>query len=128
MRRLTIRKIPAKLALLDDVGALCRHTFVIVGKATKSRPVLESRIGHDVDDVRAVPQFVQLIECEKTRAGEIRFLAKHAIKLNRMPDRLMNLQTKLAATKNQGACCLRRVRRRMERTSFLSDARRIFDQ
>ena len=60
----------------------------------------------------AVAQIVELIEGEKTRAGEIGFLAENAVELDGMADGFVNLQTKLAAAKNQRAGFLRALRAR----------------
>ena len=128
MRGLAIRKVAAEFAVLDDVGALRGHAFVVVGEAAEAGAVLEPRVGDDVDDVRAVAKIVQLIEGEKTRAGEIRFLAENAIEFDRMADGFVNLQAELAAAENQCAGRFGAMRGGVERDGFFGDPRRILDE
>ncbi len=90
--------------------------------------MIDPRVGHHVHDVRGVAKLVELIECKKTRAREIRFLSQHAIQLNRMPHRFMNLQTQLAAAQNQRTRFLRALRRRVQCHRFFRNHRRMFQQ
>src|SRR5579883_1972642 len=97
MRRLPVRKIAPKLPVLDDVGALRRHALVVISKRAKALAVLEPRVGDHVDDFGRVAQLVELVERQETRPGEIRFLSKHAIQLDRMSNGFVDLQSELAA-------------------------------
>ena len=53
-------KYPRNCAVLNDVGALRRHAFVVVCKSPEPGTMLEPRIRHHIHDVRAVAQLVQL--------------------------------------------------------------------
>ena len=79
MRRFAAGKIPAKLAVLDDVDTLRGNALVIVGKRSQPGPMFQPRIRNHVDDWRSVFQVVELIERQKTCAGEIRFLSQNTI-------------------------------------------------
>src|SRR5580693_5325871 len=107
MRGFTIGEIAAELAVFDDVRALRRDAFIIVGESAEAGPVFETRVGDDVHDVRAVAQLVQLIEREKARARKIGFLAEDAIEFDGMTNGFMNLQAELASAKNQRSRFLR---------------------
>ncbi len=107
-----IRKIAAEFSFLDDVGALRGNAFVVVSKGAKALTVIEPRVRDDVHNAGSVFQLVQLIESQKTCAGEIRFLAKNAIQLDGMADRLMNLQPELAGAEDECADLFRALRRK----------------
>ena len=49
-----------ELAVADDVGRLRGHAFVVEGEGAQAGAVLEARVAHHVDDLRAVAQVVQL--------------------------------------------------------------------
>ena len=128
MRGFTIRKIPAELSFFDDIRALRRNTFIIVSKGAESRPVVEPGVGDDIHNVGGVFQAVQLVERQKTGAGEIRFLAEHAVEFNGMPDRFVNLQSQLAAAKDERPEFLRALGRGMKRGSLFRGDRRVSHQ
>src|SRR5580700_5750574 len=109
----TIRKIAAELAVFDDVRALCGDAFIIVGESAEAGSVFETRVGYDVHDVRAVTQFIELIEGEKARARKIGFLAEDAIEFDGVSDGFVNLQAELASAKNQRSRFLRALGRGM---------------
>ncbi len=127
MRGFTIRKIPAEFPALNDIGALRGNAFVVVGKGAEPLPVIEARIRNDVHNARSVFQLVQLVEGQKTCAGEIRFLAEDAIQLDGMADRFVNLQSELAAAEDDCADLFRALRRGMERGGFFGNDRRVSD-
>src|SRR5712692_1821396 len=62
MRGFPIREIPAKLAVLDNVGALRGNTLVVIGKSAKPGAMLEPRVGNNIDDVRRIAELIELIE------------------------------------------------------------------
>src|SRR6476646_8233402 len=128
MSGFAIRQVAAKLAILDDIRALGGHTLVVIGKGSEARPMFKPRIGDDVHNLRAVAQFIKLVESEKTCARKIRFLAEHAVKFDRMADGLVNLQTELATAKNQRPRFFRALRGGMQRGSFLAHAARMLQQ
>ena len=71
---------------------------------------------------------IELIQSQKTRSGEIRFLPEHAIQFNRMADGFVNLQTKLATAKNQRAGFFRASGGGVQRHGFFSDLRSVLHQ
>ena len=75
------------MALFDNVNALRRHTLIVVGKRSKSRPMLDASVGDDVYDWRGVTQMIELIRGQKTCSGKIGFLPQNAIQLNGVTDR-----------------------------------------
>ena len=105
--RLAIGKIAGEESCLDDVGALRGHAFVVVAEGAQARAVFEPRVGYYVDDVGGVAQLAQLIEGEKTHAGEIRFHAQHAVELDGMADGFVNLQAQLRAFEDEWCARLR---------------------
>src|SRR5256885_13410396 len=76
-------------------------------------------------NARSIFQMVQLIERQKTRAREIRFLAEDAVQFDRMADGFMNLQSELAAAEDECADLFRALRYRMERGGFFGDEWRV---
>ena len=71
---------------------------------------------------------VQLIERQKTRAREIRFLTKNAVQLDGVADRFVNLQPELAAAKDERADFFRALRGGVKRDGFFGDNRRVSHQ
>src|SRR5579885_2392998 len=128
MRRFPVRKIPPKLPMLDDVGALRRHALIVVGEGAQSLAVLDPRVGDHVDDFRRVAQRVELVERQETRPREIRFLPEHAIQLDRMPNGLVDLQPELAAPENQRPRSLRALRRTVQLGGLLRNLRSMLHQ
>ena len=84
--------------------------------------MFEAGVGDNVHDFRAIGEFVQLVEGEKTGAGEIGFLAENAIKFDGVSDRFVDLQAELAAVKKQSAGFFRALRRGMECYGLFGDA------
>src|SRR5712664_1715707 len=128
VRRFAIRKIAAELSIFNDLRALRGNTFVVVSKSAESLTVIEPRVRDNVHNARSVFQLVQLVERQKTRAGEIRFLAKNSIQLDGMADRFVDLQAELAAAEDEGADLFGALRRGMKRNGFFRDDRRVFYQ
>src|SRR6266576_118451 len=128
VRGFAIRKIRAEFAIFDDVRALRGNAFVVVSKGAEPLAVVEPRVGDNIHNARSVLQVVQLVEGQKTRAGEIRFLTKNAVQLDGMADRFMNLQAELAAAEDEGADLFRALRRGMKRGGLFRDARRVSHQ
>ena len=71
-----IAQVAGEKAVRDDRRALRRNAFVVVSERAEAGTVFEARVGHHVDDVRAVFQFAQLVHSQKTHAREIRFHAR----------------------------------------------------
>src|SRR5579859_977674 len=128
MSGFAIREVATELPILDDVRALGGDALIIIGKGSEARPVLEPRVGDDVHNVRAVAQIIELVESEKTCARKIRFLPEHAIELDGMADRFVDLKSELAAAKYQRAPFLRTLRRGMKGRGFLADTPRVVQQ
>src|SRR6266850_282276 len=123
-----IRKITAELAILDNVRALRRDTFVIVSKRAEARAVIEPRIRHDVDDAGSVFQMIELVERQKTGARKIGFLAKNPIELDGVPDGFVNLQAELASAEDDRSRFLRALRSGVQRRGFFRDDGRVAEQ
>ncbi len=123
-----LRKIAAELAVFDDVGALRGDAFVVVGKSAKAGAVFEAGVGDNVDDIGAVAELVELIERQKTCAGEIGFLAENAIEFDRMADGFVNLQAELASAKDERSGFLGALRGGMKRDGFFGNARRVLQK
>jgi hypothetical protein len=83
--------------------------------------VIEPGVGYHVYDARGVFQLIQLIESQKTCAGEIGFLAENAVKFDGVANRFVNLQAELAGTEYEGANFLRALRCGMKRGGFFGD-------
>src|SRR5258708_6527338 len=128
VRRFAIRKIAAELPIFNDVRALRGNTFVVVHKGAESLTVVEPGVRDDVHDARSVFQLVQLVERQKTCAGEIRFLTKNTVQLDGMADRFVDLQPELAAAEDEGADLFRALRSGMKRDDLFRDDRRVFHQ
>ncbi len=109
--RLAIGKIAGEESFLDDVCAFAGDAFVVVAEDAQARAMFEPRVGHHVDDIGSVAQLAQLIEREKTQAGEIRFHAQHAVELDGMADGFVNLQAQLRAFQNEWCARLRDIGR-----------------
>jgi len=73
-------------------------------------------------------QLVQLVERQKTGAGEIRFLTKNSVELDGMADGFVDLQAELAAAEDEGADLFRALRRGMKRGGFFGNDRRVSQQ
>ena len=104
------------------IGVHCAgDAFVIVGKRTQAGAVCLGGVGHDVDDFAAVFQCAQLVESEKRRAGKIGFHAEHAVELDGVADRLVNLQAELRAIEHDVVRAFGTLVRRMQRDGLLCD-------
>src|SRR5207248_4429 len=113
--------IAAEFSRFDDVGALRGNPFVVVSKSAQALAVIKPRVSDDVHDGRGVLKFVQLIESQKARAGEIGFLAEDTVQLDGVANRFVNLQAELAGTQDKRADFFRALRGRMERGGFFGD-------
>ena len=128
MRRLAVREVSAEFPIFDNVRALRRNAFIVIGKRAEPLPMIQPRVRHDVHDARGVFQLVQLVKRQKTCAREIRFLSQDAVEFDRMPNRFVNLQTELVPRKNQGAEFFRALGRGMKRGRFFRNHRRMLHQ
>src|SRR6202021_1639439 len=99
-RGLAAAQKTAKFPVRDDIGALRRNAFVVEGIGAESGTVIESGVGDDMDEVGAVAQVSGVLEREKAGAGEVGFGAEHAVELDRMADRFVNLQSHLRAVQD----------------------------
>ena len=112
----------------DDRRALRRHAFVVEGECAESGTMLQARIADHVDDLRAVTQRVQLVEREEAHAGIVGLDAQHAIELDRMADRFVNLQPELAAIEDEIESAFRAGIGGVQRDRLFGDARRVTEQ
>ena len=108
--------------------ALRRHAFVVEGEGAEARAVLQARVAHHVDDVRAVAQVAQLVEREEAHAGVVGLAAQHAVELDGMADRFVNLQAELRAVQNQVELAFGTLIGGVQRHGLFGDARRVFEQ
>src|SRR5579859_2624693 len=126
--RLARRHIANKMPIADDVGRVRGHALVVECECPQTGAVLQARVANNVHDFRGVLKFVQLVERQKAHARVVGFGAKHAVQLNWMADRFMNLQPELRAVQNQIEAPLRALVGRVQRHRFLGHARSIFEQ
>ena len=115
-------------AVADDVGALRRHAFVVEGEGAQAGAVLQARVAHHVDDLRAVAQAPQLVEREEAHAGVIGLAAEHAVELDGVADGFVNLQAELRAVQNQVELAFGALVGGVQRHGFFGDARRVLEQ
>src|SRR5579864_1558625 len=101
------RHVADELAAADDVRRLRRNAFVVERECAQAGPVLEPGVAYCVDDLGAIAQIVQLVEGQEAHAGVVGLRTQHAIQLNRVPDRFMDLEPDLAAVQNQIEASLR---------------------
>ena len=94
--------IAREAAVADDVGALRGNAFVIERERSQARPVFQTRIAHYVDDRGTILQGAQLIQREKAHAGVIGLAAQDAVKLNRVANRFVDLQRRVASFPESG--------------------------
>ena len=90
--------------------------------------MLDGRVGDHVDDVRGVLQRPQFLEGQKAHAGKIRLRAEHAVELDRVADRLVNLQAHLRAAQDDVLHAARALVGLEERHALLGDAARVAEE
>src|SRR5579883_3031599 len=127
-RRLARSHVAGEEAAPDDVGALRAHAFIVERERAKAGAVRGARVADDVHDLRPVAQLPELIEREEAHPRIVRFAAEHAIELDGVPDRFVNLQPELRAVEDQVELALRTLIRGVQRDGLVSDARSIFEQ
>jgi hypothetical protein len=86
-------------ALLDDVDALGGGALVVV--AERGERAGDGRVGGDVHQLRAVLQAPELAEVEEAGAGEGGLPPEDAVELDRVTDRLVDLQGELARLEHE---------------------------
>jgi len=95
VRGLARTEISREQSVRDDRLALRGNAFIIEAKRSEPWSVLLARVRDHVYHLTSVAQRAQLVECQKRRTGEVRFHPQHAIEFNGMPNRFVNLQSKL---------------------------------
>ncbi len=90
--------------------------------------MLEPRVGDDVDDVGAVAELAELVQSEEAHAGEVGFHAEHAVELDGMADRFVNLQAELGAFEDDGALAFGTHGGLVQRGGLFGDLRRVAHQ
>src|SRR5215471_5400037 len=122
------REIATKPAVLDDVNALRRHTFVIVAKSAEAGTVFGAGVSDDVDDGRGIAEMIQLIDAEKTSAGKVGFRAEDAVEFDRMADRFVNLEAELATAQDYRAGFCGALWGGVKRDRFFRNLRRVLEK
>ena len=126
--RFAIAQVAGKQPVGDNRRTLRGHAFIVVRKRAKAGAVLKASVGDNIHNLGAVLQLPQFFGGEETHARKIRFHAQHAVELNRMADRFVNLQAQLRAIENDRALPLGALGGRMQRNRFFGDALRMGHQ
>src|SRR5271157_1320559 len=117
-----------ELAGANDIGRLRRHAFIVESESAETGAMIKARVADHVDNIRAVAQVVELVECEKARAGVVGFAAEDAVELDGMADGFVNLQAELRAIEDQVKLTFRALRGGVQRHGFFGDARGMAQQ
>src|SRR5208282_5397302 len=128
VRGLARTEITGKQSVRDNRRALRRNSLIVEAKSAESRPMLLARVGNHIHHLAAVAKRTKLVEREKRRAGEVRLHAQHAIKLDGMPDRFVNLQPQLRTLKNNVEHTLGTLLRAMQSHGLFGNPPRVLDQ
>ena len=92
----------------DDGNRLRGHAFVIPPE--RAKPAVQGRVGGHVQEVRSEPAGSKVGGLEPARSGVGRFHAEHAIELDRVSDRLVDLEDELIPAQHD---CRSRCRARI---------------
>src|SRR5207253_7729588 len=87
-------QVADELPRRNDRHVLGRHALVIPAEAAE--PAGRGRVRVDVDQLAAVPEVVKLVERQEGGSGERRLHAQHAVELDGMSARLVDLLRELA--------------------------------
>src|SRR5581483_9254345 len=120
--------VPPERAVTDNVGRLRGNAFIIEDERTQSRPVFRARIAHDIDNLRSIPQPVQLVEREEAHTGIVGLAAEHAVEFDGMAHGFMDLEPELGAIQDEVEFALGALGGGMQRNGFFRDASDISHQ
>ena len=125
-RGLAARQEVLERAVDDDRHALGRHALVVV--AERAEPAGQRGVGGDRDEVARVAHRAAVAGGEPRRAGVGLLHAEHAIELDRVTDRLVDLQLHLPGIEHQGRDLARALGRREQGDGLGADALGFLDQ
>src|SRR5215469_14365714 len=128
MRGFTRAKGSSKQPVRNDRRALCGNSFIVESERSKPRTMFLPRVSHDIHKFAAIAKRLQFVEGKKRSAREVGFHPKNTIKLDRVPDRFVNLKSKLRTIKNDGEHPFRTLVSLEERDGFFAHASGVLKQ
>src|SRR5712664_2718558 len=66
--RFAIRQVAGEQSVGDNRRALRGYAFIVVAESAEARPVVETSVGDNIHDVRAVAEIAQFFERQETHA------------------------------------------------------------